>query len=639
MVFASALVAVVAAASPLPSATPSALPVIARVVTSDRSNETLRNSVRTTYVVSAADIARDGYRTIADAIATVPGVQMESYGAIGASANYGIRGSSSAQVLVLINGAPAPGSFANSVELGVLSTAGVARIEIVEGGGSTLYGTGSIGGIINIITKDTVSPASAILRYGTFDDSELQLNVAGFSLERIVANNSYGLPASAGESGPNPATHTNGDYEATTARYGITRTAGAIQISFAGSLESDDLGSAGEFPYYSTTSREHDVNEGGTLTFSHQRAQSSASLALFGTLQRVTFDCDGTTDANCFQLFQSLSIETRNGLSLRDVVSGSNERTIYGIDLSRGIVQTNDGNGDPVSSDALAQSAGYVQQMWIGARNEFYVGLRGERDGSLGGEFSPSAGARFDLSPTLTLKLNAANAFRAPNASELYYPGYGSVSQGLGLLQPERAQVGDVTLEDTRFLGGASIAWFDNFTRDLIVPTCIQYCGASTAPPNTYPVYAPQNVDLAHMSGLTFDARTQPIHGVGATLNVTDLYLAQDLVAQSRLPNDPVFTVNLGLTYTGGPRAFVSAAGIAERAVGQRTTATMPIDPAQPLFYQPVAYSDLTAYTSLRIAPHALLTLRGYNLGNERYAAVAGYPMPGRTFSLELRTP
>jgi outer membrane receptor protein involved in Fe transport len=39
---------------------------------------------------------------------------------------------------------------------------------------------------------------------------------------------------------------------------------------------------------------------------------------------------------------------------------------------------------------------------------------------------------------------------------------------------------------------------------------------------------------------------------------------------------------------------------------------------------------------TLRVTHHALLTLRGYNLGNERYAEVSGYPMPGRTFAVEL---
>ncbi|HTU70855.1 MAG TPA: TonB-dependent receptor [Candidatus Baltobacteraceae bacterium] len=632
-----ALAAAVIPFSPSPSPTPSALPQIAHVVTADRTDETLGNSVRTTYVVSAADIARNGYRTVADALADVPGVQILNYGPIGASVDYGIRGSDSTEVLVLIDGAPAPGGLADSVALGTMSTVGVERIEVVEGGGSTLYGTGAIGGIINVITDAQHAPPSATLRYGTFDDRELEVEDAGFGFERIVANNAYALPESSTGGAANPATRNDSDYEATTARYGLERTLGAFALAFHASAASDDLGATGLFPDYSPTSREHDVNDDGVLTLSTRRARSNVSASFEGSSQQVTFDCDAATDAYCFQLSPSLDTEMRSGVSLRDVVTGGGERTIYGIDLSRGIVQVNDGNGDPVIGAALAQSAAYVQQTWIGTRDEFYAGVRGERDGALGGEFSPSVGWRANLSNALTFKVNAATAFRAPNATELYYPNYGSVVQGFGLLQPERAKVGDVTLSDDRVLGGISLGWFDNATRDLIVPTCLEYCNPVTAPPGTFPVYAPQNVDHAHIAGLTLDAQTLPAHGITAVLSATDLCLAQDLDARTRLPDYPtlsypVFNITLGLRYSGGPQAFVHAAGITEQSVGPQGA----LDPTQPLFYQPAAYSDLTGYTSLRVSGHVLLTLRGYNLGNERYAAVWGYPMPGRTFAIEL---
>jgi vitamin B12 transporter len=605
------LAAATVAFSPSPSPSPTALPQIAHVVTSDRSDETLRNSVRTTYVVSADDIARNGYRTVADALENIPGVEIADYGPIGTQVDYGIRGTSSTQVLVLIDGQPAPGGLADSVELGTLSTAGVARIEVVEGGGSTLYGTGAVGGIINVIT-DGATPATATLRYGTFDDTELHVQGAGFSFDRVVASNDYALPADATNGVPNPATR-NSPYQGTTARYGFDRALGAIDVSFRASLESDNVGVDGPYPNFSSTSYEDDVNEDGVLTFALHRAQSNASLALDGGRQQIVFNCDIATDANCYQSTASLDTEVRMGVSLRDVINGSNERTIYGVDLSRGTVRGDDGDGD-VSTNALAQSAGYVQQTWIGARDEFYAGLRGERDGDLGGEFSPSIGARFDLSGALTLRANAATAFRAPNASELYFPFYGNPN-----LVPERAKVGDVTLSDDRVLGGVALGWFDNYTRELIVAD----------PANNY---LPENVDHAHIEGLTFDARTRPLRGISATLNATDLYLAQDLDTQVRLPNDPVFSVNLGLLYRGTARAWLNEAGISERAVGERG----PVDPTQPLFYQPAAYSDLTAYTSFRLAPKLLLTLRGYNLGNERYAEISGYPMPGRTFAVEL---
>ena len=637
--FAFAALRVLAAATVAlsPSPSPSPLPQIAHVVTSDRTDETLRNSVRTTYIVTAADIALNGYRTVADALENIPGVEIADYGTIGAQANYGIRGSDSTEVLVLVDGEPAPGGLADSVQLATYSTAGIARIEVVEGGGSTLYGAGSIGGIINIITTTQHAPPSVMLRYGTFDDNELQLQGEGLSFDHIFANNSYALPVD-----PNsgfPTTRSNSDYLANTLGYGLSHTVGAVNVSLHASVAADELGADGIFPDYSPTSREHDVNDDGVLTFSLRRAQSAPTLSLSGTIQKITFACDDSTDPNCFQIAPSLDTENRTGLSLRNVVTGTNERLIYGVDLSRGFVTVDDGYGDPVTTAILAQTAAYVQQTWIGARDEFYAGLRAERDGSLGGEDSPSVGARVDLTGALTLKVNAATAFRAPNATELYYPGYGSVVQGFGLLQPERAQVGDVTLADDRVLGGVALTWFDNDTRQLIVPVCLQYCNPATARPGTLPVYAPQNVDHAHISGLTFDAKTLPVHGIFATADATDLYLAQNLDQQLRLPDYPtlsypVFNVNVGLQYTGEPRDFLSAAGISERAVG----AGGAVDPTQPLFYQPAAYSDLTAYASLRVTPRALLTLRGYNLGNERYAQISGYPMPGRTFTVEVST-
>jgi vitamin B12 transporter len=605
------LAAATVAFSPSPSPSPSALPQIAHVVTSDRTDETLRNSVRTTYVVSAADIARNGYRTVADALTNVPGVEIAAYGPIGTQVDYGIRGTSSAQVLVLIDGQPAPGGLADSVELGTLSTAGIARIEVVEGGGSTLYGTGAIGGIINVIT-DGATPVTATLRYGTFNDTELHAQGAGFTFDRVVATEGYSLPPSSANGIPNPTTR-NSPYQGTTARYGFDHALGALDVSLRTSLESDNVGVDGPFPDFSATSYEDDVNEDGVLTLSLHRAQSNASVAFDAARQQIVFDCNIAIDANCFQNTASLDTEVRSGLSLRDVINGSSERTIYGVDLSRGFVRGDDGDGD-ISTNALVQSAAYVQQTWIGTHDEFYAGLRGERDGTLGGEFSPSIGARFNLSSALTLRANAATAFRAPNASELYFPFYGNPD-----LVPERAKVGDLTLADDRVLGGVALGWFDNYTRELIVAD----------PANNY---LPENVDHAHIEGLTFDARTQPLHGISATLNATDLYLAQDLDAQTRLPDDPVFSVNLGLVYRDGSRGWLSEAGISERAVGARGA----VDPTQPLFYQPVAYSDLTAYASFRLAPKMLLTLRGYNLGNERYAEVSGYPMPGRTFAVEL---
>ena len=629
-----AAIVAAAAVSPTPSPTPSPVPEIAHVVTSDRSDESVTRATRATYVVTHDRLVRDGYRTVGEAIAAVPGVELERYGAIGSNDSYGIRGSSSAQVLVLVDGLPAPGTFANSVNLGTFSTAGVARIEVVEGGGSTLYGAGAVGGIINIITQRN-APAAGTLRWGSFGDRELQASAAGFSLERIVAENNYPLPAYSAGGVAQPSSRQNSDYTSTTLRYGAQRSLGALDAELSLGIDSSHGGEPGSYPYVSSTSRQDDVDRDGSLTLRTHGRRSTVTLQLGGTQQQLAFDCDEAVDAACFQPSGSLSSESRVNLDVRNAVDAGAQRLLYGIDLARGSVMTNTGGASvptppgatpppAIAANALAQTAVYFEDAADLSRSlRAYAGVRGERDGSLGGEISPSLGIEANLARYWTLKLNYATAFRAPNASELYYPGYGNPA-----LRPERARVGDVTVCGTAGFGDVSFGWFTNHTNDLIVPVLVQ-----SYPSQYVYIYQPQNIDRAEMEGFTLDVKTRPYRGLSLDLNATDLYAALDTSTGARLPNDPVFTVNVALDVAGAPHGAFGGAEIAERMAGNRG----PVDEAQPLFFQPVAYANVSAYVDLRVDPRLDLFVRGFNLGNERYADVAGYPLPGRAFAVELR--
>ncbi|MBV8117228.1 MAG: TonB-dependent receptor, partial [Candidatus Eremiobacteraeota bacterium] len=435
MVLLVAAVVAAVSSSPSPSPTASPIPQIAHVVTSDRSDEALTRATRVTYVVTQEEIARNGYRTVGDAIDTIAGVELEHYGAIGSNDSFGIRGSNTAQVLVLIDGMPAPGSFTNTVNLGTLSTAGVERIEIVEGGGSTLYGTGAVGGIINVIT-DRQPQTSATLRWGSFGDRELRVDAAGFSFERIVAVNDYPIPAYSVGGVPLPTSRENSDYESTTLRYGVQRSFGAIDAALNLSIDSSHVGAPGFYPYVSTTGSQNEVDRDGVLTLRRNGRRATTTLELGGTQQQLAYGCNASIDVDsCFQPSPSLSLESRVNLDVRNAVDAGTQRLVYGIDLSRGTVMTNTGGASvpvapsatpppPVSSAALVQTAAYFEDVAdLSGTLRAYAGLRAERDGSLGGEISPSAGIEANLSPTTILKLNYATAFRAPNATELYYPG------------------------------------------------------------------------------------------------------------------------------------------------------------------------------------------------------------------------
>lgn len=618
------LLALVPSPSPSPAATASPLPQIAHVYTSDRTDETLSNAARTTYVVTHEQIVRNGYRTIAEALGSVPGVKILAYGGIGSNVNYGIRGSAAAQTLVLIDGLPAPGSFSDSVELGNLPTTGVDRIEVVEGGGSTLYGTGAIGGIINVITQRR-SDTSATARYGSFAQQQVQVETPYVQFSRTLARNDYGLP--------NGTVRVDSDYASTSAHAGAQRRFGVFDAVLRAGISADGGGTPGLYPFDSATSREQNLNANANVTLTRSAPHSQTTFQLGGTRQQITFSCnpDPKIDPNCFQPQPALNTESRLDFSARNVVDSASGQLLYGVDLSRGFVRADSGGtaippAPDVSTNAFAQTAAYVQQSFSGAWGRLYAGLRGERDGGLGGEFSPSLGFVARLSNEATIKGNVATAFRAPNATELYFPGYGNPA-----LHPERAKVADLSIVDSHALGGVTLGWFMNRTNDLIVPVLVD--------PKTF-AYAPENVDHAFIEGLTLDVRTRPFNRFTASFDLTDTYRAQDLDSGARLNEDPVLAANLRLDYAAPRTGALDGWGAAVHLAGARGY----VDYTQPLFDQPAAFTTVDAYVRVRAGHDLLLTLRGYNLGNERYAAlggfggVNGYPMPGRSFILEVST-
>ena len=106
-------------------------------------------------IITAEDIELRGYSFALDAIATAPGVTVNQNGAFGGLATVRIRGASTDQTLVILNGVPLsdPTAVGGGYDFSILDTDDIDRIEILRGPQSTLWGSDAIGGVINIITK------------------------------------------------------------------------------------------------------------------------------------------------------------------------------------------------------------------------------------------------------------------------------------------------------------------------------------------------------------------------------------------------------------------------------------------------------------------------------------------------------
>lgn len=119
--------------------------------------QALRRAPAVASVITAEDIQRIGATTLEDALETVPGIHVsrnnQGYGAL-----YVIRGLYSQfnpETLVLLNGMPMTMQFlGNRGNLwGGMPLDNVARIEVIRGPGSALYGADAYSGVINVITR------------------------------------------------------------------------------------------------------------------------------------------------------------------------------------------------------------------------------------------------------------------------------------------------------------------------------------------------------------------------------------------------------------------------------------------------------------------------------------------------------
>jgi vitamin B12 transporter len=123
-------------------------------------------------VIDSARIEREQRRTVPDALSLVPGLNVVQTAGPGGTTSVFIRGTNSNQVKVLIDGIDAsdPSNANGSFDFGQLLTYDIARIEVLRGPQSGLYGADAIGGVISITTKGGEGPpkAKGLIEGGSF---------------------------------------------------------------------------------------------------------------------------------------------------------------------------------------------------------------------------------------------------------------------------------------------------------------------------------------------------------------------------------------------------------------------------------------------------------------------------------------
>src|SRR4030095_8898365 len=133
-----------------------ALPEV--VVTATRTKTDAADVTNTVSVISASTIAQRDQATVADAMRGSPGVDITQFGSLGPSALASIRGAAPDQVLVLLDGVEVNAPMIGQFDFANLTTDSIDRVEILRGGGGTLYGSEAIGGVITVLSQRGKGP-------------------------------------------------------------------------------------------------------------------------------------------------------------------------------------------------------------------------------------------------------------------------------------------------------------------------------------------------------------------------------------------------------------------------------------------------------------------------------------------------
>ena len=132
-------------------------------VTGSRAPLTKSQAARMVTVLDRADIAQAPVQSINDLLKYAVGVDVRQRGPIGAQTDISIRGGTQDQIILLLNGINIcdPQTGHNAMDLPI-DLSEIVRIEVLEGPAGRIYGSSSLVGAINIVTRPALETSADI---------------------------------------------------------------------------------------------------------------------------------------------------------------------------------------------------------------------------------------------------------------------------------------------------------------------------------------------------------------------------------------------------------------------------------------------------------------------------------------------
>jgi len=209
-------------------------------VTGSRAPLTKSQAARMVTVLDRQQIAQAPVQSINDLLKYAVGVDVRQRGAIGAQTDVSIRGGNYEQITILLNGVNIcdPQTGHNAFDFPV-DISDIVRIEVLEGPAGRVYGTSSLVGAINIVTK-TALPSTLHAEGGSYGYAQVGGRVA------LNGKTSHSLSASYTRSdgySRNKAGRLNADYKGGKAFYQGQYEDDDVRLNWHAGMSVRDFGS------------------------------------------------------------------------------------------------------------------------------------------------------------------------------------------------------------------------------------------------------------------------------------------------------------------------------------------------------------------------------------------------------------
>lgn len=413
----------IAANSDLPALAEEKIKLEEVVVTATRIEESVEDIAQDVTVITKKQIESGSYGNISEVVRTVAGLNLFEYGNHGASASVSLRGSTSEQVLILIDGKRLNKPGDGQVDLNTLPIPleNIERVEILRGASSALYGADAIGGVINIITRIPDKPTIRLsASYGRFVTRDLSLNTS-----RKIGNAGFYLSLSK-EASEGFRTNSKYDIDAVNTKFTYDFSKD-IHADFNIDYSHKDAGSPGSTAWQTPFATQTDENllTGITLKI------KDAALKLYSHNSKIRYINPGSEDnthknnVNGLDLQQSISIGTSN------LLTGGFELLEEDIDS-----RDNLNSANSVGKHSRTRKGIFLQdEISLFEKTLLTLGARYDDIASTS-RISPKASYLIKLPEQVNVSFSAGKGFRVPTMNALFWPDTGWAA-GNPNLKPE----------------------------------------------------------------------------------------------------------------------------------------------------------------------------------------------------------